>query len=163
MNRSTDNLDSIANYIRHNFSNKDTAREKVLPICREVIRYCSNAIRSVHRQDFSQAEVLLQSARDLLEEAEKSVGVYTELNYTGFTRDAQKEFAEGCITLALVTGKSLPTPDELGINAAAYLNGMGEAVGELRRYLLDSMRRGDLSQGEELLLDMSDIYDILVT
>jgi translin len=36
-------------------------------------------------------------------------------------------------------------------------------VGELRRYLLDSMRRGDLSQGEELLSAMDDIYNILVT
>ncbi|GAG96449.1 unnamed protein product [marine sediment metagenome] len=40
---------------------------------------------------------------------------------------------------------------------------MGEAVGELRRYLLDSMRRGDLSQGEELLSAMDDIYNTLVT
>ena len=40
---------------------------------------------------------------------------------------------------------------------------MGEAVGELRRYLLDSMRKGDLSRGEELLSAMDDIYNILVT
>ena len=45
----------------------------------------------------------------------------------------------------------------------AYLNGMGEAVGELRRYLLDSMRKGDLSKGEELLSAMDDIYNTLVT
>ncbi|GAJ02488.1 unnamed protein product, partial [marine sediment metagenome] len=29
----------------------------------------------------------------------------------------------------------LPHPDELGVDFAAYLNGLGEAVGELRRYL----------------------------
>jgi len=40
---------------------------------------------------------------------------------------------------------------------------LGEAVGELRRYLLDSMRKGDLSRGEELLSAMDDIYNILVT
>jgi len=51
----------------------------------------------------------------------------------------------------------------LNIDSAAYLNGLGEAVGELRRYLLDSMRRGDLSRGEELLEAMDDIYSILVT
>ena len=43
------------------------------------------------------------------------------------------------------------------------MNGLGEAVGELRRYLLDSMRKGDLSRGEELLSAMDDIYNILVT
>jgi len=86
-----------------------------------------------------------------------------ELAHAGFIRDAQKEFAEGSITLALVTGSSLPSPDELGVDAAAYLNGLGEAAGELRRYLLDSMRKGDLSRGEELLAAMDDIYSVLVT
>ena len=163
MSRLTDNLDSIADRIRQVFSAKDTAREKVLPLSREVIRHCSSAIRAVHRQEFEQAKRLLQSARNLLDEVEQAVVEYKELGYTGFVRDAQKEFAEGSITLALVTGERPPDPDELGVDAAAYLNGLGEAVGELRRYLLDSMRRGDLSRGEELLSAMDDIYSILVT
>ena len=106
---------------------------------------------------------MLKSARNLLIEAEQSVVAHSELSNTGFIRDAQKEFAEGSIFLALVTGKRLPDPVELGIEAAAYLNGLGEAVGELRRYLLDNIRRGDLSRGEELLLAMDDIYSVLVT
>ena len=163
MSKLTDNLDSIAEQIRQSFSAKDTAREKALPLCREVIRYCSNAIRAVHRQEFNQAKELLQSARNLLNEVEQTVADYSELHATGFIRDAQKEFAEGSITLALVTGNQPPTPDELGIDFTAYLNGLGEAVGELRRYLLDSMRKGDLSRGEELLSAMDDIYNILVT
>jgi translin len=159
----TDNLDSIANRIRQDLAAKDAARERVLPLCREVIRHCGNAIRAVHRQEFDQAKELLKSARNLLTEAEQSISEYGEFNYVGFVRDAQKEFAEGSITLALVTGNRLPDPEELGIDSVAYLNGMGEAVGELRRYLLDSMRKGDLSQGEELLSAMDDIYNVLVT
>ena len=163
MSKLTDNLDSIANQIRQSFSAKDEVREKAIPLCREVIRQCSNAIRAVHRQEFDQAKEMLQSARNLLAEVEQTVNEYNEFNNTGFVRDAQKEFAEGSITLALVTGKTLPSPDELGIGGAAYLNGLGEAVGELRRYLLDSMRSGDLSRGEELLSAMDDIYSVLVT
>jgi len=159
----TDNLESIASQIRESFSTKDAAREKVLPLCREAIRRCANAIRAVHRQEFDQARELLKSARNLLTEAEQGISDYGELSYAGFVRDARKEFAEGSITLALVTGKRLPDPDELGIDAVAYLNGLGEAVGELRRYILDSMRRGNLSQGEELLSAMDDIYNTLVT
>ena len=159
----TDNLDSIAEQIRNSFSAKDAAREKTLPLCREVIRHCSHAIRAVHRQEFDQAKEMLQSARKLLDEAEQTLTEYSGLNNTGFVRDAQKEFAEGSITLALVTGNPPPDPDELNVDPAAYLNGMGEAVGELRRYLLDEMRKGDLSRGEELLSAMDDIYNILVT
>jgi len=159
----TDNLDSIAEQIRLSLSAKDAVREKVLPLCREVIRHSSNAIRAVHRQEFEQAKELLQSARNLLNEADQALTDGSEFSHTGFFRDAQKEFAEGSITLALVTGKSLPAPNELGVDSAAYLNGLGEAVGELRRYLLDSMRKGDLSRGEELLSAMDDIYNVLVT
>jgi len=159
----TDNLDSIAKQLRLSLSAKDTAREKTLPLCREIIRHCSQAIRAVHRQEFEQAKELLQSARNLLDRVKQVIAECNELGYAGFVRDAQKEFAEGSITLALVTGKPLPDPGELGIDSAAYLNGSGEAVGELRRYLLDSMRKGDLSRGEELLSAMDDIYNVLVT
>ena len=159
----TDNLDSIANRIRQAFSSRDAARERVMPLCREVIRHSSNAIRAVHRQEFGQAKELIKSARSLLSEIEAGTSGYGEFSYGGFIRDAQKEFAEASITLALVTGNQLPEPDELGIDAAPYMNGMGEAVGELRRYLLDSMRGGNLSRGEELLSAMDDIYSIMVT
>ncbi len=159
----TDNLDSIAEQLRQNLVDKDAAREKALPLCRDAIRNCSRAIRAVHRQEFDQAAELLKTARGLIHEAQQGFTVYSEFSNTGFIRDAQKELVEGHVTLALVTGKQIPEPSELDVDVAAYLNGMGEAVGELRRYLLDSMRHGDLSRGEELLSAMDDIYNVLIT
>ncbi len=159
----TDNLDSIAEDIRASLTAKDAAREKVLPLCRETIRFCSQAIRALHRQEFHQAEEMLKSAHKLLEEADQVLAAVSELSNIGFLHDAQKEFAEGRITLALVTGKPLPHPEDLDVNPASYLNGLGEAVGELRRYLLDNIRKGDLSRGEELLSAMDEIYSVLVT
>lgn len=163
MSKLTSNLDSIAEQIRTNLADKDAAREKILPLCRETIRYCSEAIRATHRQEFKQAGQMLTSARGLLRDTAKVFRDASELRTIGAFLDAQKEFAEGRILLALVTGKPMPPPDKLGVDSAAYLNGLGEAVGELRRYLLDSMRNGDLSRGEELLAAMDDIYSVLVT
>ncbi|HUT67796.1 MAG TPA: HRDC domain-containing protein [Dehalococcoidales bacterium] len=157
------NLDSISEQVSKDLSARDKAREKMLPLCRDVIRHSSNAIRAVHRQEFEKAGELLKTARSLLTDAEEAVKGFSELNSTGAIRDAQKELSEANITLALVTGKPLPQPKGLGVEAAAYLNGLGEAVGEIRRYLLDAMRQGDLSRGEELLTVMDDIYSFLVT
>ena len=162
-NRPTTDLDSIADRVRESFSAIDKARERTLPLCREVIRHCSQAIRAVHRQEHKSAESLLQSARNLLDDIERVVAEHSSLINAGFIKDAQKEFAEGKITLALITGNKLPGPAALSVDHAAYLNGLGEAVGEIRRYLLDSMRKGDLSRGEELLSVMDDIYSTLVT
>jgi translin len=156
-------LDKIAERLRKDLISKDEAREKLLPLCRDAIRHSSNAIRAIHRQEFEEAGELLKNARGLITEAEKVVKTCSELNGTGIIRDAQKEYAEGNITLALVTGRKLPDHKGLHVNSAAYLNGLGEAVGELRRYLLDAMRQGDLSRGEELLAVMDDIYNVLVT
>lgn len=157
-----DSLDAIAEQIRKELMAKDEAREKMLPLCRDSIRYSSTAIRAVHRQEFGETEKQIKSAREALTEAEKAVEKYPELANTGAVRDAQKELVEANITLALVTGKKLPGLEDLGVDAAAYLNGLGEAAGEIRRYLLDAMRKGDLSRGEELLSVMDDVYSVLV-
>lgn len=162
--RATENLEAIAEKIQRHLSTADTARENTLRLCREIIRHSANAIRAVHREEDDKAEQLIDSARALLRELHNDIpNQYSNLLHTGFVHDAQKEFAEASLTLAIVTGKSLPDPDALGIGYAAYLNGLGEAVGELRRYLLDSLRHNDLSRCEELLATMDDIYAVLVT
>jgi translin len=159
----TDNLDEVAERIRTTLSTRDAAREKLLPLCRDAIRHCSNAIRAVHRQEMGEARAQLKSARELISEAEKIVAAENDLVRMNILRDAQKEYVEGNVVLALVNGKPPPSPEELGVEPVAYLHGLSDAVGELRRYLLDSMRKGDLSRGEEFLTAMDDIYNILVT
>ena len=88
MSRLTDNLDTIAEQIRQSFAAKDAAREKLFPLCREVVRYSSNAIRAVHRQELEPAKELLGSARNLLTEAEQAITEYSELSQAGFFKDA---------------------------------------------------------------------------
>lgn len=163
MTEHTNKLENINNRIRENFSAKDIAREKALRACREAIRHSANAIRAVHRREYEAAGDLLKMNRSILDQASDLLPQYGDLLFSGFIHDAQKEYAEGNITLALVTDKELPTPEDLGVSYAAYLNGMGEAVGELRRFLLDSMRGGDLSSCERLLSSMDDIYNVLIT
>jgi translin len=156
-----DNLDVIAEEARQALAARDEAREKMLPLCRESIRYSSNTIRAVHRRDFTQAGEMQRRARKLVSDARKAVKEFPELGSVGAIRDAEKELAEANVTLAIVEGRPLPTPARLKVDTAAYLNGVGEAAGEIRRYLLDSLRRGDLSRGEELLAVMDDIYSML--
>ncbi len=163
MGRFTRDLDTIAEHIRATLAERDAAREQILPLCRDAIRHCSRAIRAIHRQEMNEAESLLKAAADLLERAYGAVPADSEIGRAGFVREAQKELAEGRVVLALVNGQPPPTPRELNIDPVAYLHGLGDAVGELRRYLLDSLRKGDLSRGEEFLEAMDDIYNILVT
>ena len=139
------------------------AREKALVISRQVIRSSANAIRAVHRSDFDAARQLLDDAAARLSETDAIRSDNPEIYYAGFLSDARKEFTEASITLAAIAGADLPDAAALGIDPAAYLNGMAEVIGELRRYILDALRRDDSSRCEELLELMDEIYGILVT
>lgn len=163
MTRHTSRLDLVGEKVRSYFSTKDSAREKGLKLSRESIRCSANAIRAVHRREYDQARELISSSQAVIEEMSRSLARHGELLFGGFVHNAQKEYAEACITLALVSWETVPDPDELGISYAAYLNGLGEAAGELRRHLLDTLREGQIKRCEEILGAMDDIYSLLVT
>lgn len=156
-------LETLVEQIRVDFEAKHHAREEGLASCREALRLSANAIRAVHREEFDAAEKALQRAAELLHRAKAALEPHPDIFYAGFVHDAQKEYAEACLTLALIDGRPLPEPDALDVEYSAYLNGMGEAVGELRRHLLDSLRGGDIERCEKLLSIMDDIYSVLVT
>ncbi len=156
-------LDTIMEHVRAEFADKNVAREKALPLCREAIRFSANAIRAVHRNDFVTAQELVGKAGTQVATAKASLAGHADIYHAGFVHDSQKEFAEASITLALISGRELPTPESLDVELPAYLNGMGEAVGELRRHLLDTLRSGDVEQCETWLRDMDEMYSVLVT
>ncbi len=145
------------------FVAKNAARERALPLCRAALRHSANAIRAVHREDFAQAEELIESARSQLDEARLALSDHPDIYHAGFVHDALKEYVEACTTLAVIAGRPLPTPEELVAGPPAYLNGLGETVGELRRHLLDRLRKGDVEHCERVLAAMDDIYGVLVT
>lgn len=163
MSQMSDDLEIISARIRESFSAQDTAREKALPLCREVIRFSSVTIRAVHRHEFAEAEKTLDEAGRLLREAEHHLTTCIELENTRFVLDAQKEYTEAHTVLALARGDRIPAPEEIGVEYSAYLNGLAEAASEMRRFLLDGLRSGDFDRGEELLRAMDDIYGVLVT
>lgn len=156
-------IDALVAPARSDLTAKHEAREAALPRCREVIRLSANAIRAVHRREFGRAEELLQQAGMLLNEITDALLGHADVYHAGFVHDAQKEYAEGWLTLAFVAERSLPGPNDLQVGSAAYLNGLAEAASELRRHLLDSLRHGDLDRCERLLTAMDDVYSTLVT
>ncbi len=156
-------LDTVGQSARRYLELKHAARERALPKSRAAIRCCANSIRASHRQDFSSAAQLLQQAENLLAEMRGDLSDHLDIYYAGFVEDAQKEFAEASLTCAFIQHQPLPLPDALHVEWAPYLNGLGEAVGELRRSILDRMRQGKLEGCEQLLQQMDDVYLLLTT
>jgi translin len=158
-----DKLQTIVDTVCEELEAKNAVRDQTLRRSRALIRHCANSIRATHRDDFADAQALLATARTAAAEMVTDIRAYPDLYYAGYTRDALKELTEAHITYAIVTGDNLPTPKDLDVEPAPYLNGLAEAMGEMRRYVLDRLRRGDVATGERLLAVMDDVYSLLIT
>ncbi len=156
-------LDAIAENIRANFTLKNAARDAALERSRTLIRHCANAIRAVHRDERALAQEHIAAAGEIAAVIRAALAGFPDLYHAGYTQDALKEFAEANIVYALVGNEPLPAPESIGVEYAAYLNGLGEAAGELRRRCLDIIRHAHSDEAERLLAAMDDIYSLLVT
>ncbi len=156
--------DPVVQKIKADLDARNAAREEALRICRQVIRTSSNAIRAVHRNEAEKARTLIEEAGTFVREARAlTEHEHPELYAAGFVHDSQKEYAEAVVTFALIQSEPIPDPDELGVEYPAFLNGVGEAVGELRRHILDIIREDQVARSDELLNAMDDIYYLLVS
>lgn len=156
-------LDGIGARILTYLDGKNAARDTALQRSRALIRHCATAIRAAHRDERDQAQEHLQQAREIKDALHEELKPYPDLYHAGYTQDALKEYAEASIVYALLAGEPLPDPDDLEVEYAAYLGGLGEAAGELRRRTLDILRHNRAEEAERLLAMMDEIYGLLVT
>lgn len=156
-------LSSVNDKATEKFDQMDKVREYAYATHRELIKISSLSIRATHRKEFNEAKELLKKADDILNVLKEKLGNFSEIYYAGFVHDAQKEVAEANITYALIKGEAAPQPEDINVDYPAYLNGLGEAVGELRRYVLDSIRHKEYNDYEKVMSMMDEIYYLLTS
>lgn len=159
-------INSISGRIKDSFEEKDRARENTLAISRDVVRNCRTAMYSIHNRDFSKALLLIEKAGEMLREIDRLLQDHPDIYYSGFLEHAQQEYVE-CMVIysVLSTDKKdteIPAPEDLNVSYVAYLNGLGDVSGELRRHTLDLIRRDRPQEGETYLNLMEEIYNCLM-
>jgi translin len=156
-------LETIGAGIIERLTAINEVRDRALGDCRQVVRWSANSVRASHRGDFDEAASELGEARKLAQ----SVFAYTRdvpnVYWAGYVQDAMKEYAEAAITNAIIRDRDIPTPADLGVEDAAYLNALAEAASELRRDTLDLLRGDDLDRATAMLATMDEIYAVLVS
>lgn len=156
------NLDFVE-AIRTDLESRFSAREQAIVGSREVIRSSANAIRALHREEWEEAARLAGEAGMGYSRMIAAVAGHPDLTLAGFVADAAKEYAEARLTQAYFTGSPLPGPADLGVDPVPYLHGLGEAVGEMRRRMLDLLRGENLEEAERILDEMDEVVDLLAT
>lgn len=157
-------LEEISARIRENFEAKDIVREEGLKISREVVRECRTASFALHGQDFEKADKSIKTAGKALEKLEVLFEEHADIYHAGFVEHAQQEYSEVSVLSSLLKeeGENFPSPEELRVEYTAYLNGLGDVVGELRRHVLDLIRKESFENAEVFLGIMENIHAMLM-
>jgi len=156
-------LDEIVEAMREHCDALDRAREQAYVLSRQVVRASSVAIKHAHRQEIPEAREQLAEARRLTQAMLGAVAEAPELRFGGFVHDSEKEYCEAAMVIAALTSEVLPTPEELGVYPVAWINGLAEVVGELRRHVLDLVRTGRAAEAEAHLGNMENIYQTILS
>ncbi len=156
-------VSEIVETIRQELTAVNDQRDETLRQSRALVRSCANSIRAIHRHEWQEADDLLTAARAEAQDMIAPLQAYPALYHAGYTQDALKELVEAHVVYALVRGAALPTPAELGVTGATFLRGLSEAATEMRRFVLDLMRQGQVIEAEPYLEAMDEIYSHLLT
>jgi translin len=154
------NLRDIIGEIEARLDEKDEVRELALKSSRTIARLSSGAIHGLHKGEDSEA--VLREAREEAMNLRSVLEDHLEIYRSGFVENALQELCEASIVHAIAQGKPLPSPRDCVATDAAYLLGLGDAVGELRRFALEELRRGNVAGAADHLKTMEDIFDALM-
>jgi len=156
------NLDDIVEKIEKHIDKKDKIREQSLKFSRDIIIKCRKAIQLLHQNlmddasdDIKQASIKLAQLYDLTRD-------HPDIFHAGFVENAAQEVVEALCLLRIMREEDLPDPDEIPTTPSAYLLGLCDVVGELRRSALDFVLGGKPSDAYEYLKLMEKIYGVII-
>ncbi|MGQ9759246.1 MAG: hypothetical protein ACUVQ5_01540 [Candidatus Methanomethylicaceae archaeon] len=154
-------VEEIISEINRILKAKDEKRERLIAYSRDIIRRAGSAILAIHRGDIAGAKENLEAARQALASSLDLCKDQPEYLYVGALPQAMQEFAEASIVMAVTNGDRVPPPQEVGVPMEPYIAGLADAVGEMRRFALDSLRRDETEEAERMLRIMEEVYTSL--
>ena len=138
-------------------SSKVEAREELSLRARRGIRLCGEAVSLSHRGHVDEAKERLREAREIMEGLRPK---RQDLELEVFSVLAQ-EYVEAEALVRVIEGGELPSVEELQVTDEAYVLGMADLIGELRRRALEEMRKGNGSEAERLYELMKRLYELI--
>jgi len=151
-------LKSFISKIQKELKKREEAKEKVHRDMRKATRLSKQAILFTHQKRFRAAKKQLKEADKLFLELRKVAEVHPNLVYAGIVGAAMQEYVEAQTLISLVEKDRFIAPEKLNVPAVAFVLGIADVIGELRRHALDSLRGGDVKRAEHCLQVMEQIY-----
>lgn len=158
--RNVKNLDDVISDLEARLDEKDEVRELAIKSTRTIARLAGGLIQGMHRGE--DVTATLQETREEVMKLKSLLDDHPDLYHAGFVENAMQEACEAFLVHAILEGRPLPAPKECGVTDTAYLLGLGDVVGELRRFALTNLRHGDVGAASNHLERMEQILDALM-
>jgi translin len=153
-------LEAIASEIESELDEKDAVREVALKASRGITRLCGSAVRSMHKgKDVGD---MLGEATDELQKLVSITRDFPDIKHAGFVETAMQEYTEARMFNAFLSEQPIPSPKDLNVTPEAYILGIGDLIGELRRQALDNIRKGEVDAASARLETMELLYEFLM-
>jgi translin len=152
------NFQDIASEIEKKLIESDKARDDLMSLSRTILKCSGQSIENFHRKQ-------LDKAKSKIEEAEGALKIVNELqknqqeNYRiGIVSAAMQEYAEAKLLNELFTAGKIPNYEKINVTEAAYLLGVADLIGELRRYILEKLVEGEIEEARKYYETMKELY-----
>ncbi len=122
-------------------------------LVRDLIRGAGRLITALHRDD-DETDQAMESLKALM----SNLLIIKALN-ENVKLQALQEYAEAYIFYSIKKNDSFPGILEVGVGESAYLLGLMDVVGELKREVLEYLGRSELEKAERYSDLMKSIYD----
>lgn len=155
-------LKRILDEIEKEMQEREEIKDELYDSMRQATRLSKRAIFSVHKGQLKEAKRLLKETKKLFAKLHETPASHKNLTFVGIVGAAFQEYSEARIFLKLVEDGVFVSPRKIGVPSTSYLLGLADVVGELRRRVLDFLRKGDVKVAEESLEKMEFIYDELM-
>ena len=156
-------LKKIGDRIYASLADQSNSRDLLINEMHKVLKITRETISAIHQGDMKKAEKSLENVQALLKTTEGHLEKLSQLPVIGLVHDAEGEVAEAALFFAFQAKKKVPSPEEIGVSNIGYLQGLGDFVGELRRYSLDSLANDNLDEAKRAFNQMEQVYGILIT
>jgi translin len=151
-------LKDILREVKEELTEKDKVRENAQQNMRKATSLSKQAILRMHQNKHSEAEKLIENAKELISKLQDSAKEYPAIIYSGMFSVALQEYSEANILFGLIQEARFVKPKEINVPAVDYVLGLADVIGEYRRLTLDALREGEAEKGEECLRIMDEIY-----
>ena len=151
------NVKSSLQGISKSLQTSNASREFLIKNTRDVVILCSHSIIAAHKGDLRLAREKIKKAEAVLKVNQKKA----KNNFKKYLITPEQEFVEAHSFLAIVENKEIPSLKSLKVSEGSYILGLLDCIGELKRLVLDNIRKGQLEKADRIFDVMENLYQTL--